>query len=42
MTDVTDHFNINIVRARVRARMGDITKQSVTSVTPDARTLSQA
>ena len=41
VTDVTDHFDINVTRARAHAR-GDITKQPVTSVTPDTRSLGPA
>jgi hypothetical protein len=41
VTDVTDHFDINVTRAHARAR-GDITKQPVTSVTPDTRSLGPA
>lgn len=39
VTDVTDHFDINVTRARARE---DITKQPVTSVTPDTRSLGPA
>lgn len=41
VTDVTDHFDINVTRARAHAR-GDITKPSVTSVTPDTRSFGPA
>ncbi len=41
VTDVTDHFDINVTRARAHAR-GDLPKQPVTSVTPDTRSLGPA
>jgi hypothetical protein len=41
VTDVTDQFGIYVTRAHARARR-DIAKPSVTSVTPDTRSLGPA